>query len=126
MLMIHLKSMHFKDILLKSNLNLFYRIRQPKIFYVSTSDAETTISANTACWTSSTNAATTCGKRKRRALILDAANPQSEKIAPTREAIKKVDEEFEESLDRNLDSGLVEEGENREPKFVYYWMTTTR
>ena len=126
MLMIHLKSMHFKDISLESNLNPFYRIRQPKIFYVSTSDAETTISANTACWTSSTNAATTCGKRKRRSMTLEAANPESEKIAPTREALKKADEEFEESLDRNLDSGLVEEGENREPKFVYYWMTTTR
>ena len=93
---------------------------------MSTSDAETTISANTACWTSSTNAATTCGKRKKRAVILNGVNVDTEKISPTKEQIKKDDGDFEESLDRNLDSGLVEEGANRDPKFVYYWMTTTR
>merc|ERR1712018_347217 len=55
--------------------------RKPKLFYVSTSDVETTVTTVTACWTSTNTAATTCGRRKRRALIENNFENEDDKIA---------------------------------------------
>ena len=53
------------------------RVRSPKIFYVSTKEASTTISTHTVCWVSSTTAATTCGRRRKRSVLeIDGDAPQ--------------------------------------------------
>ena len=46
------------------------RVRSPKIFYVSTKEASTTISTHTVCWVSSTTIAT-CGRRRRRRAVVE-------------------------------------------------------
>merc|ERR1711878_123134 len=52
-------------------------VRSPKIFYVSTKEASTTISTHTVCWVSSTTAATTCGRRRKRSVLeIDGDAPQ--------------------------------------------------
>ena len=46
------------------------RVRAPKIFYVSTKEASTTISTHTVCWVSSTTIAA-CGRRRRRRAVVE-------------------------------------------------------
>merc|ERR1712152_131463 len=61
-------------------------VRSPKIFYVSTKETSTTISTHTVCWVSSTTAATTCGRRRKRSVLeIDGDAPQRVKADLLRE-----------------------------------------
>ena len=114
---------------------LFRASRKPKLFYVSTSDVETTVTTITACWTSSNTAATTCKKRKRRAMIEENFENEDDKsaIMATRAELPAVenDEEVlnftEDEVREKINNGEMKmDGTFRDPKFVQYWLTTTR
>merc|ERR1712014_315481 len=84
-------------------------VRSPKIFYVSTKEASTTISTHTVCWVSSTTAATTCGRRRKRSVLeIDGDVPQHVKA--------DLDDEMIASSGKAV----------RDPKFMVYWLTTTK
>merc|ERR1712130_338152 len=110
------------------------KVRKPKLFYVSTSDVETTVTTITACWTSSDTAATTCKKRKRRAMIEENFESEDDKsaIMATRAEIPAIenDEVFnfteDEVREKMLNGEMKVDGTFRDPKFLQYWLTTTR
>merc|ERR1719461_803021 len=94
--------------------------RKPKLFYVSTSDVDTAV--------------TTCKKRKRRAMIEENFENEDDKsaIMATRAELPAVEDEevlnfTEDEVREKINNGEMKmDGTFRDPKFVQYWLTTTR
>merc|ERR1712045_1108384 len=100
-------------------------VRSPKIFYVSTKEASTTISTHTVCWVSSTTIAT-CGRR-RAVVEIDGDVPQHVKADLLREYEEK-EETVESGVKTDLDDEMIASSGKavRDPKFMVYWLTTTK
>merc|ERR1712062_509229 len=87
----------------------FEASRKPKLFYVTTKSSTSTISTFSICFVSSNAAATTCKRRKKRAgLNSDPILEQEPDITPS-----------------EVQSGLENEQEERNARFLVYWPTTT-
>jgi len=103
-------------------------VRSPKIFYVSTKEASTTISTHTVCWVSSTTAATTCGRRRKRSVLeIDGDAPQRVKADLLRE-YEDNQKTVESGVKTDLDDEMIASSGKavRDPKFMVYWLTTTK
>merc|ERR1711981_1412888 len=91
--------------------------RGARIFYVTTTSSVTTINTNTFCYLATTVsfAVPTCAKKRRRSLkiINEHGGAAAKDILPSRSDIEP-DTEIESS-----------QGEQRQGKFVNYWITTT-
>merc|ERR1712060_870265 len=92
--------------------------RNPKLFFVSSTT--TTVSTTTICYVSSgtPSTAAACGKRKRRALMVDSLTGKDTNI----EASGVTRTEKEES---SPEVESTKDEQAREGKFLMYWMTTT-
>ena len=86
--------------------------RAGKMFLVSSSTSVTTVTTSTYCYTTNT-VTTACGKRRKRAIAYIGGMDEDEDI------------EVSPSKVREVESGEVEPGTGRDPRFVMYWMTTT-
>merc|ERR1711950_32884 len=85
--------------------------RDPKLFYVTTQSTTSTITTASFCYT--TNAALTaaCKRKKKRAL---------------KHSQVEMEEEARKILPSDVQTGREEEaGEDRNAKFLVYWLTTT-
>merc|ERR1711936_522780 len=92
--------------------------RAAKLFFVSSSSTTSTLSTTTACFISNTAAAlAACGKRRRRALQT-ALGDFNIKSSPV-DSINEDDKELE------LESGVKNKSNDRDGRFLLYWMTTT-
>ena len=80
--------------------------RKPKLFYVSTSAQTTTLSTASVCYVTS-GTPTTCTGRRRRSIKIDGA--QLADVKPSRE----------------VQSSQKEASQDREGRFLLYWITTT-
>ena len=97
--------------------------RLPKLFYVSSSTTTTTVSTQTVCYHvlsaggNSLNGIdpVNCGKRRRRALTSGASTEQEANIQASKMS-QGVDEEEHEPTN---------ETDDREGKFLNYWLTRT-
>merc|ERR1712051_855819 len=92
--------------------------RGARIFYVTTTSSVTTINTNTFCYLATTVslAVPTCAKKRRRSLKIindHGGSSAARDILPSRSDIEP-DTEIESS-----------QGEQRQGKFVNYWITTT-
>merc|ERR1719361_324929 len=86
--------------------------RDPKLFYVTTQSTTSTITTASFCYT--TNAALTaaCKRKKKRAL--------------KHSQVETEEEEARKILPSDVQTGREEEaGEDRNAKFLVYWLTTT-
>merc|ERR1711950_30711 len=86
--------------------------RDPKLFYVTTQSTTSTITTASFCYT--TNAALTaaCKRKKKRAL--------------KHSQVEMEEEEARKILPSDVQTGREEEGgEDRNAKFLVYWLTTT-
>merc|ERR1711997_845603 len=84
-------------------------VRNPKLFFVSTSATTTTLQTASICYLSSGAASTTCTGRKRRAIT----------------SFSEIETEVQPKQDE-VDSSLQEaESGDRDGRFLLYWITTT-
>merc|ERR1711936_1038479 len=89
-------------------------VRQPKLFFVSTSATTTTLQTSSICYVTSA-APSACPGRKRRSISLDRMEPDGA-VQPS-----TIDREVEgETLQDEASSNA-----NREGRFLLYWITTT-
>merc|ERR1711997_1422358 len=86
--------------------------RAGKMFLVSSSTSVTTVTTSTYCYTTNT-VTTACGKRRKRAIAYIGGMDEDEDI------------EVSPSKVREVESGEVEPGTARDPRFVMYWITST-
>ena len=91
----------------------------PKLFYVSTSTTTSTVSTTSLCvYVSSTAIAMhVCKRKKKRSMISDIQKSESD-IAPARSMV-------EDDLSAPVVDSSNTELDEREGKFLNYWMTTT-
>merc|ERR1711997_154419 len=87
--------------------------RAGKMFLVSSSTSTTTVTTSTYCYTTNTVTAA-CGKRRKRAIAYIGGMDEDEDIEVSPSKVREV-----------VESGEVEPGTGRDPRFVMYWMTTT-
>ena len=80
--------------------------RKPKLFYVSTSATTSTLTTASVCYVTS-GTPTTCTGRRRRSIKIDGA--QLADVKPSRE----------------VQSSQKEASQDREGRFLLYWITTT-
>merc|ERR1712051_534389 len=92
--------------------------RNPKLFFVSSTTS--TISTTTICYVSSgtPSTAAACGKRKRRALMVDSVTGQDTAIDFS--GVTRTEQE-----ESSPEVASTKDEEAREGKFLLYWMTTT-
>ena len=95
--------------------------REPRLFWVSTSQTTTTLTTVTVCFSTSDAAAVAC-KKKRKRSILDEASPGAAEVG---EYIRPQKTGFEEDEDTSLDLESGAEKSHREGRFFLYWITTT-
>ena len=62
----------------------FLRTRQPKLFYVSSSATTSSVSTTTICFVTGTAAAVTCGKRRKRNILVNGNTEDTAQIDPQR------------------------------------------
>merc|ERR1719278_1233020 len=97
-------------------------LRQPKLFYVSSATTTTTISTQTVCYhvlsTATTNVPdpTLCSKRRRREILGEGTIVQATQTKKNDDS--KSEEENELKSSNQFD-------EDRQGKFLNYWMTRT-
>merc|ERR1719411_1874023 len=84
--------------------------RKPKLFYVTTKSSTSTLSTFSICFVSSDGAPVTCKRRKKRAGL------NSDPI---------IDQEMANIEPSEVQSGLENEQEQRNARFLVYWLTTT-
>ena len=61
---------------------LLFRSRQPKLFFVSSSSTTSSVSTSTVCFISTNTGFTTCGKRRRRNILVDGISGAAGQIQP--------------------------------------------
>merc|ERR1712212_1295447 len=84
-------------------------VRNPKLFFVSTSATTSTLQTASICYLSSATASVTCTGRKRRAIT----------------SFSEMETEVQPKQDE-VDSSLQEaESGDRDGRFLLYWITTT-
>merc|ERR1711994_880935 len=94
--------------------------RQPKLFFVSSSSATSSVSTSTVCFKSTSAGIVECGKRKKRSMVVDGFSGEAGEIQP------KSSFETEFDSDPKLDSGAKDPiTSDRDGRFLLYWLTTT-
>merc|ERR1719411_1180148 len=88
----------------------FEASRKPRLFYVTTKSSTSTLSTFSICFVSSDAAPVTCKRRKKRAGL------NSDPI---------IDQEMANIEPSEVQSGLENEQEQRNARFLVYWLTTT-
>ena len=84
--------------------------RQPKLFFVSTSATTSTLQTASICYITSGNTITTCTGRRRRSIKIDGA--QLADVKPSQ-------------LNQEVQSSQKAASQDREGRFLLYWITTT-
>merc|ERR1712102_93334 len=97
--------------------------REPKLFFVSSSSTTSTISTHTICYKSTSTAVGTCGKRKKRTILVDTDDQEdSRMIKPS----YSIGDDEEEDFDSKIESGAEDAAATqRDGRFLLYWLTTT-
>merc|ERR1712018_875815 len=95
------------------------KLRNPKLFFVSSTTS--TLSTTTICYVSSSSAAA-CG-RKRRAVLIDSESKRDAEFGF--DGVTKMNAEDVESSKDELSEVEAAQTNEREGKFLLYWMTTT-
>merc|ERR1712154_663260 len=95
--------------------------RQPKLFYVSSSSTTSSFSTGTVCYMATATGAVTCGKRRKRSLIVSGITDAADGL------IQPIDSQRVESdSDSNLESGAEDPTTSeRDGRFLLYWLTTS-
>merc|ERR1711923_285648 len=97
--------------------------REPKLFFVSSSSTTSTISTHTICYKSTSTAVGTCGKRKKRTILVDTDDQEdSRMIKPSYSIGEDEEEEFDSKLQSGAEDAAVAQ---RDGRFLLYWLTTT-
>merc|ERR1711953_203669 len=91
--------------------------RNGRLFFVSSSSTTSTVLTNTICFSAATGF-TACGRKKRRSIELSGEDETEASPTP----VMRNDEAYEEE---KLESGVSESAEDREGRFLLYWLTTT-
>ena len=98
----------------------FYRTRQPKLFFVSSSSTTSSVSTSTVCFLSTSSGLVACGKRKKRSMVVDGFSGDAGEIMP------QSSFDAESDSDPKLESGAEEPTtSDRDGRFLLYWLTTT-
>ena len=84
--------------------------RQPKLFFVSTSATTSTLQTASICYITSGATITTCTGRRRRSIKIDGA--QLADVKPSQ-------------LNQEVQSSQKAASQDREGRFLLYWITTT-
>merc|ERR1712047_192587 len=84
--------------------------RKPRLFFVSTSSTTTTLQTQSICYITSGNTITTCTGRRRRSIKIDGA--QLADVKPSQ-------------LNQEVQSSQKAASQDREGRFLLYWITTT-
>merc|ERR1712154_270347 len=94
----------------------------PKLFYVSSSSTTSSFSTGTVCYMATATGAVTCGKRRKRSLIVSGITDDAASVQ-----INPMDSQRVESdSDLNLESGAEDPTTSeRDGRFLLYWLTTT-
>merc|ERR1711956_156238 len=96
--------------------------RQPKLFFVSSSSTTSSVSTSTVCFLSTSSGILTCGKRRRRSLVVNGISGEAGQIQPM--SASSFDEESDSNL--KLESGAEDPTtSDRDGRFLLYWLTTT-
>merc|ERR1719411_2455290 len=95
------------------------KLRNPKLFFVSSTTS--TLATTTICYVSSSSAAA-CG-RKRRAVLIDSESKRDAEFGF--DGVTKMNAEDVESSKDELSEVEAAQTNEREGKFLLYWMTTT-
>merc|ERR1711993_70190 len=90
--------------------------RKPKLFYVSTSATTTTLNTASVCYVTSGTITTACTGRRRRSVNIQAV-PLAD-VKPS-----QLSQPFQ--LSQEVQSSEKEMKNNREGRFLLYWITTT-
>ena len=92
-------------------------VRKPKLFFVSTSATTSTLQTLSICYVS-TAAPSACSGRKRRSISL-------EPVESKRRSISLDEMEPEGAVQPSTINREVDGGQDREGRFLLYWITTT-
>merc|ERR1712115_191492 len=101
------------------------RSREPKLFFVSSSSTTSSLSTSTVCFKATATGAVTCGKRKKRSMVVNGISEADGEIQPQRSF------DAEESYLLNQKISKLESGaedpttSDRDGRFLLYWLTTT-
>ena len=116
-----------------------FRSRQPKLFFVSSSSTTSSVSTSTVCFISTNTGFTTCGKRRRRNILVDGISGAAGQIQPMSarwvevKTLKLITQALffssyddKADLSTKLDSGAEDPTtSDRDGRFLLYWLTTT-
>ena len=117
MYLMHSKKLPFE---IKLSEMIFYRTRQPKLFFVSSSSTTSSVSTSTVCFLSTSSGLKACGKRKKRSMVVDGFSGDAGKIMP------QTSFDAESDSDPKVESGAEESTtSDRDGRFLLYWLTTT-
>merc|ERR1711878_220591 len=96
------------------------RSREPKLFFVSSSSTTSSLSTSTVCFKATATGAVTCGKRKKRSMVVNGISEADGEIQPQRSF------DAEDNSDPKLESGAEDPTTSeRDGRFLLYWLTTT-
>merc|ERR1712241_1334266 len=96
------------------------RSREPKLFFVSSSSTTSSLSTSTVCFKATATGAVTCGKRKKRSMVVNGISEADGEIQPQRSF------DAEDNSDPKVESGAEDPTtSDRDGRFLLYWLTTT-
>merc|ERR1712115_660515 len=96
------------------------RSREPKLFFVSSSSTTSSLSTSTVCFKATATGAVTCGKRKKRSMVVNGISEAEGEIQPQRSF------DAEDNSDPKVESGAEDPTtSDRDGRFLLYWLTTT-
>merc|ERR1712241_1468255 len=96
------------------------RSREPKLFFVSSSSTTSSLSTSTVCFKATATGAVTCGKRKKRSMVVNGISEADGEIQPQRSF------DAEDDSDPKVESGAEDPTtSDRDGRFLLYWLTTT-
>merc|ERR1712115_372647 len=96
------------------------RSREPKLFFVSSSSTTSSLSTSTVCFKATATGAVTCGKRKKRSMVVNRISEADGEIQPQRSF------DAEDNSDPKVESGAEDPTtSDRDGRFLLYWLTTT-
>merc|ERR1712115_123626 len=96
------------------------RSREPKLFFVSSSSTTSSLSTSTVCFKATATGAVTCGKRKKRSMVVNGISEADGEIQPQRSF------DAEDNADPKVESGAEDPTtSDRDGRFLLYWLTTT-
>merc|ERR1712154_379920 len=97
----------------------YAKSRDPKLFFVSISSTTSSVSTGTVCYVSTSAGVVTCGKKRKRSVIVNGDSEEAEQIQPS--SLDQADS------DHKLESGRAEDPtiSDRDARFLLYWLTTT-